>query len=96
MNYISPHSTFYSSPDYLSRDYSPIDLTLMNQPFKAGDKVRPHHNFKDYYPGITEVEVTSCEKGFCQSGWMVKVKEFNNTSFGKQEFDSSWFFKINK
>ena len=67
---------------------------MIPQPFQVGEKVRPHVSFRHYYPGITECEVTSCEKGKCDTGWLITVKEFNNKSLGKQEFDSSWFFKI--
>jgi hypothetical protein len=73
-----------------------MSLELKKQPFEVGEKVRPHHNFKHYYPNVTECTVISCEKGNCQTGWLVRVKEFDNIALGRQEFDSSWFFKLKK
>lgn len=70
-------------------------MKLMNRPFEVGEKVRPHFNFKKYY-GHEQVTVASCERGICESGWLVKVEEFTNPQFGNQEFDSSWFFKLKK
>jgi hypothetical protein len=65
------------------------------RPFEVGEKVRPHFNFKKYY-GHEQVTVASCERGNCETGWLVKVEEFTNPTFGNQEFDSSWFFKLKK
>lgn len=84
MSYISSNSPFYSPPD----------LTLKYQPFNVGEKVKPHFNFGNYYHDVKECTIKTCEKGFCQTGWLVTVEEFTRTDLGKQEFDSSWFFKL--
>lgn len=71
-------------------------LKVEHQPFQVGEKVRPHINFKHYYPNVETCTVKTCEKGVSETGWLVTVEEFTRTDLGKQEFASSWFFKIKK
>lgn len=84
MTYIPPSSPLYEPPSRI----------ITHPPYKVGEKVRPHYNFKNYYPDITECTIKSCEKGFCESGWLVVVEEFNNPKFGSNVYDSGWFFKL--
>src|SRR5690348_4958550 len=65
-----------------------MSLKLKHQPFQPGQRVRPHHGFYHYYPGVTEVFVKTCEKGHCETGWLITIAGW------KGEYDSSWFFKI--
>lgn len=76
---------------FVSKDPS---LDLKYKPFTEDQKVKPHFSFKHYYPDVQICTIKTCEKSFCQTGWLVTVEEFTRTDLGKQQFDSSWFSKL--
>jgi hypothetical protein len=74
---------------------------LTTKPFQAGEKVRPHVNFKRHVGHEqNEVTIKSCERGVCSSGWLVTIQEWKKNLYqgdaDYDQYDSTWFFKIKK
>ena len=73
-------------------------MKLLNRPFKIGEIIRPHINFSRHgYHNEKEVTVKDCFRGNCETGWLVTIEEWKKNKYGERdydEYDSSWFFRL--